>query len=374
MAEDDDLDAEKEHGDTPEAVVPEPRENPSLSGHELAERELLRAFASGRLPHGLLITGPHGIGKATLAFRFARFLLSQGAEPRPAGLFGPGLPTALSLPPEHPVFRRVASSGHADLLTVERSVDPKRKRERTEIVVDDTRAIAAFLRLTPAEGGWRIVIVDTADEMNRNAANAVLKILEEPPDRAILVLVSDNPGRLLPTIRSRCRRLALRPLSDAVVAELIGRYRPDLSATDRSALVELAEGSIGHAIELAEQNGLTLHRRLLEILGALPEIKGVQLHEFADAVAGWGREDSFRVIAELMPATLARAIATAARPDGAREGREAALARLLARRGLDRWVEVWEKITELFAQADAVNLDRKQVVLNAFFALEEAAR
>jgi DNA polymerase-3 subunit delta' len=314
------------------------------------------------------------VGKATLAFRFARFLLSQSAEPSAGGLFAPAVPASLALPPEHPVFRRVASSGHADLLTVERGIDPKRKRERTEIVVDDTRAIAAFLRLTPAEGGWRIVVVDTADEMNRNAANAVLKILEEPPDRAILILVSDNPGRLLPTIRSRCRRLALRPLSDAVVAELIGRYRPDLSASDRAALIDLAEGSIGHALELADEDGLTLHRRLLELLGGLPEINGAALHEFADGVARWGNEDAFRVIAELMPATLARAIARAARSQSAGEGREAALGRVMARRGLDRWVEVWEKIADLFAQADAVNLDRKQVVLNAFFALEEAAR
>ena len=210
MAEDEDFEADETRGDRAEAAVPAPRENPSLSGHEPAEKELLSAFASGRLPHGLLITGPHGVGKATLAFRFARFLLSQGAAPSAGGLFAPAVPSSLALPPEHPVFRRVASSGHADLLTVERGIDPKRKRERTEIVVDDTRAIAAFLRLTPAEGGWRIVVVDTADEMNRNAANAVLKILEEPPSRALLILVSDNPGRLLPTIRSRCRRLPLR--------------------------------------------------------------------------------------------------------------------------------------------------------------------
>jgi len=376
MVSDDDLDADEERSDPAETVVPAPRENPSLSGHEGAEEELLQAFASGRLPHGLLITGPRGIGKATLAFRFARFLLSQEAEPSTGGLFAQALSTSLALPPEHPVFRRIASNGHADLLTVERGIDPKRKRERTEIVVQDTRAIAAFLRLTPAEGGWRIVIVDTADEMNRNAANAVLKILEEPPNRAILILVSDNPGRLLPTIRSRCRRLALRPLTDAVVADLLGRYRADLSASDRAALIELAEGSIGHAIELAEEGGLALHRRLLDLLGRLSELDGAELHAFAETVARWGSEDTFRVLAELLPATLARSIAKAAQSDAgaAGGGGEAALVKLMARRGLDRWVEVWEKIAELFAQADAVNLDRKQVVLNAFFALEEAAR
>ena len=372
MAEDEDVEVDEEAGESAEVAVPAPRENPSLTGHDAAELTLLKAFTSGRLPHGLLITGPHGIGKATLAYRFARFLLSQGAESG-SGLFAPALPPSLALPPEHPVFRRVASSGHADLLTVERGIDPKRKRERTEIVVEDTRAIAGFLRLTPAEGGWRIVIVDTADEMNRNAANAVLKILEEPPDRSILILVSDNPGRLLPTIRSRCRRLPLRPLPDGVVTELLGRYRPDLSAADQTSLLELAEGSIGHAIELAEQGGLTLHRRLVELLGRLPELDGSALHTFADSVSRWGAEDAFRVFSELMPATLARAIAKATEP-GSEEGRDGPLLALLRRRGLDRWVEVWEKITELFAQADAVNLDRKQVVLNAFFALEEAAR
>src|SRR5579863_2134864 len=223
-------DSDDDRGDSDETVAaeaPAPRENPLLLGHETAEAALLQFFAADRLPHGLLITGPHGIGKATLAFRFARFLLAQAAEPRGPTLFAPTSPTSLALPAEHPVFRRTASGGHADLLVVERGIDPKRKRARSEIVVEDARAIAGFLRLTPAEGGWRIVIVDTADDMNRNAANAVLKILEEPPPRALLILVSDNPGRLLPTIRSRCRRLPLRPLSEEIVARLLNRYRPD---------------------------------------------------------------------------------------------------------------------------------------------------
>jgi DNA polymerase-3 subunit delta' len=197
--------------------------------------------------------------------------------------------------------------------------------------------------------------------------------LEEPPARAILILVSDNPGRLLPTIRSRCRRLALRPLPDPTVADLIGRYRPDLAPRDRDALVDLAEGSIGHALELVEQGGLRTHRDLLQILARLPEIDGVALHAFADKVARWGNDDGYRVFTEMMPATLARAIAAAAQAGTRAEG-ESPLAKLLSRRGLDRWVEVWDKITHLFAQADAVNLDRKQVVLNAFFSLEEAAR
>ncbi|HTS91067.1 MAG TPA: DNA polymerase III subunit delta' [Stellaceae bacterium] len=365
-----DDDRPDDESDSAEAVeVAAPRENAMLLGHGAAEAALLGAFAAGRLPQGLLLTGPHGIGKATLAFRFARFLLAQGAERGGKALFEPASPTSLAIPETHPVFRRVASAGHADLLTVERGVDPKRKRERTEIVVEDARAVAGFLRLTPAEGGWRIVIVDTADEMNRNAANSILKILEEPPKRAILILLSDNPGRLLPTIRSRCRRLALRPLEDATVTELLQRYRPDIPPRDGEALVEIAEGSIGRALELAEEGGVALQREILALISALPEIDTTALYRFAEKTARWGNDRGFRVVSELLPATVARAIARAAAT-----GEGAGLSALLRRRGLDRWVEVWEKITHLFAQADAINLDRKQVVLNAFFALEEAAR
>jgi DNA polymerase-3 subunit delta' len=367
--EDDDREEESEEGGA--AEIPPPRENPLLLGHEAAESALLQFFNADRLPHGLLITGPHGIGKATLAFRFARFLLAQAADPKVGSLFAPAAPTTLALPPEHPTFRRIASGGHADLLVVERGIDPKRKRARTEIVVEDTRAIAAFLRLTPAEGGWRIVIVDTADDMNRNAANAVLKILEEPPKRALLILISDNPGRLLPTIRSRCRRLPLRPLPQNTLMHLLERYRPGIAPADREALAALAPGSVGHAMELAEQGGVALYRQLMNLLGTVPDFDGLALHAFAEKVGRWGNDDGFRAVAELLPATLARAIAEAT---GAAGQGASMLAQKLRGRGLDRWVEVWEKINQLFALADAVNLDRKQVVLNAFFALEEAAR
>src|SRR5262249_22777409 len=118
MAEGDDVEIDEESGEPSDVAVPMPRENSSLSGHETAERELLKAFTSGRLPHGLLTTGPQGVGKATLAYRFARFLLSRSAASESGGLFAPATPTSLALPPEHPVFRRVASNGHADLLTV----------------------------------------------------------------------------------------------------------------------------------------------------------------------------------------------------------------------------------------------------------------
>ncbi|HWG80852.1 MAG TPA: DNA polymerase III subunit delta' [Stellaceae bacterium] len=358
----------------PPPVVP-PRENPLLLGHEAAESVLLNAYRSARLPHAWLLSGPRGIGKATLAFRFARFLFAEGAA-------GPGLFAApdasLAVAPDHPVCRRVASGGHADLLVVERGLDPKRKKLRSEIVVEDTRAIAGFLRLTPAEGAWRVVIVDGADMMNPNAANALLKILEEPPQKALLLLVSDNPGRLLPTIRSRCRILALKPLGEGEVTEALAHYRPDLAAGDRAILAQLAEGSIGRAIELAAAGGLGLYRSLVRLIDGLPSLDGATLHALADRLARADGEDSYRLLGELLPGWIARMVALAT---GGGEGEHAALPgeaqsmrRLAGRRGLDQWADVWENLNQLFALADEVNLDRKQVVLNAFFALAEAAR
>jgi DNA polymerase-3 subunit delta' len=364
---------EQEESGAGEAVdVPGPRGNPLLFGHEAAEAALLGAYRSGRLPHAWLLSGRRGIGKATLAFRFARFLLAEGQG---GGLFA-SPPSTLAVAPEHPIFRRVGSGGHADLLVVERGIDPRRKKLRSEIVAEDTRSIAAFLRLTPAEGRWRVVIVDGADMMNRNAANALLKILEEPPERAVLLLASDNPGRLLPTIRSRCRLLALKPLVERLVLDALERYRPDLAAGDREALASLAEGSIGRALELAAAGGLGLYRGLVKLLERLPELDGAALHDFADRVQRGEGEDAFRLLAELLPGWLARMVALAAGGPGiaALPGEVQTMRRLAARRGLDQWVEVWEKLTHLFAQADGVNLDRKQVVLNAFFALEDAAR
>lgn len=356
-----------------------PRRNPDLVGHDDAQRVLLDAWNSGRLPHAWLVGGPPGIGKATLAFRFARFVLAQGhgQDTEGAGLFGaPEAPGSLHLDPAHPVYRRVASAGHADLLTVERQMDEKRARMKRDIAVDDVRKIAPFLRKTSAEGGWRVAVIDGADRMNAAGLNAILKILEEPPPGALLLLVSDNPGGMLPTIRSRCRKLALNPLGEDTVVRLLGRHRPDLADEDRQALARLAEGSIGRAVALADAGGLSLYRELMGLLGSLPKLDVAAAHAFGDKLTRKQDDDLYETATELLVwwlARFARALARGEWPAEVVPGEAAVMTRMANARSLDRWVEVWEKIGRLFARAESASLDRKQVVLNALATLEAAA-
>jgi DNA polymerase III subunit delta' len=359
-------------GDTAAEVVA-PRANPDLIGHESAERELRRLDEAGRLPHALLLSGPRGIGKATLAFRFARFLLAKSAD-----MFGDPGEGGLVIDPESGVFHRIASGGHADLLTIERAYDPRRRRLRSDIIVEDTRAIAGFFRLTAAEEGWRIVIVDGAEEMNRNAANALLKILEEPPRRALLLLVSHSPGRLLPTIRSRCRRFPLAALPRPVVMQLLGRHRPELAKPEAEALAQLADGSIGRAIELADAGGLALYRSVLDLLSRMPGVDPAQLYAFADKLARSEAEDIYRASEELLSQFLARMIARAARGALAGDdliiGEGEVMQRLAGRADPARWAVLRESIEQSFADTDQLNLDRRQAMLGAFFAIEEMTR
>lgn len=359
--------------------APAPRANPDLLGHPEAERALLDAFHSGRMAHAWLISGPQGIGKATLAYRFARFVLTQG-ESSAAGpsLFGDVLPPADSLyvSPESPVFRRIEAGGHADLFAVERRTDEKTGKMKTEIVVDDVRGIGGFMSMTAAEGGWRVAVIDAADEMNVNAANAVLKVLEEPPKGALLLLVCHNPGRLLPTIRSRCRRLVLSPLPDAQVADLIRRYRPETEASEAEDLAALAEGSVGRALALAEEGGLELFQAVTGLLAGLPRLDVEALHALGDKISRPGADGAFQTLGDLLRWWMARlALAVAKGEVATLPGTDRALAeRLQAAGSIGRWLEAWERTNHLLARTDEVNLDRKQIVLNIFLNLEAAAR
>jgi len=352
--------------------APLPRENPLLRGHELSESVLFEAANSGRLAHAWLMTGPRGIGKATLAYRFARYLLSSGGD---GGLFGDAPAADMALDPDHPVFRRVASGGHPDLLTVARSIDPKTNKLRNQIVVQDVRAATDFLRRTPGEGGWRVVIVDTADEMNGTAANAILKILEEPPRAAIFLLVSHAPGRLLATIRSRCRVLPMQALDTQIVRGLLREYRPDLSPADTEIIAGLAGGGIGDAVAFADAGGLALYHELIGLLAGLKSLDIAGVHALGDRLNRANATDTYRMFTRMLEdwiSRLARTMARGVAPAGIAPGESAAIALFGGR--LAQTSEVWEKVSRLFAQAERVNLDRKQVVINAFLALQTAVQ
>ncbi len=358
-------------------MLPDPRANPILLGHEAAESALDTALSGGRLHHAWLITGPEGIGKATLAYRFARRLLAgrprvshpgsdqTGGEQRGGGLSGGA--GGLALDPAHPVFRRVAAGAHADLITVERGYDEKRKRVRSVITAEDVRRIAGFMALTPAEGGWRVAIVDGAEDMHPAAANALLKVLEEPPVRAVLLLVSAAPGRLLPTIRSRCRRLRLAPLPDTAMAELLARALPEMAEAERSRLITLAEGSPGRALLLAEAEGLAIAALVDDVLAALPSLPPTRAYEIADKL-GRG-ETGFATFMDLLRAALAAALreTLAGRADPAQE-------RLVALRPLAAWGDVWHGLSKLQDETEGFALDKRQAIVAGLALLAPSAQ
>ncbi len=353
---------------------PPPWRNERLVGHELAERTMLVAQQMGRLHHAWLLAGPRGIGKATLAWRFARFLLA-GQE---GGLFATG-PDTLDVDRHAPGRALVDARSHPDLFHLRRTLNPDTGRMRAEIAVDDVRDLGSFMHMTPAMGKWRVAIVDAADEMNRNSANAVLKILEEPPPNAVLLLVAHAPGRLLPTIRSRCRRLSLSALPDETVVRLLGDYAPDTAAEEKASLAGLAEGSIGRALELASAGSLGLYREMVEVLATLPDLDMPRLHGFAERFARRGEEAnvdwrSLNFLFDGWLKGLARHAAVGGEGASIVPVESGLRGRLLAAASLDRWIDAWEKIAQLLSRADAVNLDRKQTVLGSFLVLQSAMR
>src|SRR5471030_3065455 len=241
----------------PQIAAVLPRETTALAGHREAETALLSAYRSGRIPHAWLIGGAQGIGKATLAYRMARFVLAH-RNPVAADV---QRAETLGVDSSDPVARHIAAVAHGGLLTLERTLNDKGVL-RTVITVDETRETISFFGTTAAVEGWRVCIVDTVDELNPNAANALLKILEEPPQQSLFLLVSHAPARVLPTIQSRCRKLPLRPLETDDVIRAAARaadIAPDDPALAEAA--EAAEGSVARALTLLGGDALKLHQR-----------------------------------------------------------------------------------------------------------------
>jgi len=336
-----------------ETVLP-PRETAVLFGHAEAEQALLASYRGGRVPHAWLIGGPPGIGKATLAYRFARFVL---AHPDPAAPEVQNA-TSLALEPAHPVLRRVAAQAQGDLLVLERVVNEQTGKLYTVIRVDDVRRTVSFFGSTAGEGGWRVAIVDAVDDLQREGANALLKVLEEPPERAILLLVSHAPGRELPTIRSRCRRLLLRPLAEGEVAQALaaatGRTSDD---ADLKEAARVAEGSVGRALFLLDDAARGLRERVLNLFAQLPDPDPRALHALGDALGG-SDPGPLAAFMDLVNGWLSMRLAGGAAP----------------KPQLARVAETWEKVNRAARDAETYNLERKPLVFAIFGALAKAAR
>ena len=361
----------RRHPDFPELPVPAPWANETLIGHDAAQRQLAALAAGDRIAGSWIIGGRAGIGKATLAWRLARHLMCGPGE----DLFGESS-ALLDFDAGDPAAAWISARSHGDVLGIEPSIG-ERGRRRREIVVDDVRRLGPFFARTAGNDGWRIAIIDDADLMNPNASNAVLKVIEEPPRHAIVLIVSEAPSSLLATIRSRCRKLPLSPLSHDQVSLLLEQYLPELAVEERTSLAQLSGGSPGRALLLAEKDGLALYRELFGLVATAPDIDPAALHQLAERLGRPGSEVSWSLAFDFLSDWLAAIIRQAATGKAATHFAvedAVAIARIARGGALERWMTVWEKTTHLRRTVQTLNLDRRQSILSVFGAFEAALK
>lgn len=352
-----------------------------IVGHDDVEESLLEWHNSGRFPHALIFSGIKGIGKATMAYRLARFLLKEGEEDNGGvSLFGdaPMAATSFDVPAEDKVFRRVASRGHPDMMVVERRFDEKKNKLANGLEVDQIRKVAPFIRMTASAGKWRVVLIDDADTMNRNSQNAILKILEEPPENSVIILVCHNLGAMIPTIRSRCRVVNFQPLADDTVMHLLTEDGLDgVSRDDMSMVANLSEGSVGRAQEYSLDENLATLQILADIVNCWPPRGGrfdrLQIFKLSEMVSQSGKGHAFLTFWQNLNFVLNEM--TRARVLGALNLRPpykcGDLLRVVQDYSLENWIEICDNTKEHFIVADRGNLDKRQTTLDAFRAIEK---
>lgn len=359
----------------------EPKLMQTIAQHETVEQDLLKWYQSDRMPHALIFSGIKGIGKATMAYRIARFLLKEGAEELAGeSLFGDApLPSEnLNISSDHNIFKKVASGGHPDMMVIERQFDDKKNRLKAGLEVDQIRKVAPFMRMTASSGKWRIVIIDDADTMNRNSQNGILKILEEPPENSLIILVTHNLGSLIPTIRSRCRLVNFHPLDTQTVTSLLKKgLNDDLPSNEKDMLAKLAEGSIGRAMEYALEENISTLRKLAEIINEWPNqgkhFNRLDIFALSELVSQNGKEHAFQTMQQSLNWLLGKM--TRACITGTLElpppYDETKLLQRTKHNSLASWVEICDKLKEHFINADKGNLDKRQITLDAFRILEQ---
>ena len=340
--------------------APHPRETLTFFGNAAAERALLEAYQQNRLAHAWILGGPEGLGKATLAWRFARFLLAH-PDPKAAEVQEAA---SLLVPGDTHAARQIAGLATADIHLLRRSFNDKTKKFFTEIKIDEVREVIDKMHRASGMGGWRIVIVDSADDLNRSSANALLKLIEEPPERALFLLVAHQPGRILPTIRSRCRRLQLEPMQPDEIEAAVRALGPSFASAPEATLraaAEAAEGGVREALRLLDEESLAFDRSLGAMLRRLPQVEWGAVHALTDRLAGHENEQAFETFLSMLYRFLdARVKAEAG--EGAGAGR------------LIGYAGAWEEIVEAVRETLVFNFDRRALVLGIFLRLEKAGR
>ncbi len=344
MSDEDRPEADREGG------LPHPRRVYDLFGQDAALNEAEAAISSGRMHHAWMVSGPKGVGKASFAYRLARRLLGARATDE----------AGLASDPDDPVCRRLEALSHPDFLLIRRPYNDKTGKLKGEIPVEEERRAPEFFSKSASGKGWRVCIVDSADELNVNSANALLKTLEEPPQRGLLILIVNTPGRLLPTIRSRCRRLILRaPSIEATTQWLMDRHQMSADEAQRAAM--LAQGAPGRALALAETDAPALMATIDTALSGLPRLDRAAIAQIAASATRKGGE-------QIKPITLDFLVADA-------QNRARALA--LETGGADRagaWVEAADRLTRLARESETLYLDPKQTLYAAFGLMQDAAQ
>jgi DNA polymerase III subunit delta' len=345
-----------------------PREVDRLFGHDAALREFADALASGRMHHAWLIVGPEGVGKATLAYHFARILLAERDAVQQSEV----------IDKDHPVFRKVAALSHPNLLLLRRSYNEKTKRYSQFVGVNEVRRLKAFLGNTAGAEGWRVVIVDRADDLNQNAANALLKALEEPPPRTLFILISSSEGRLPVTIRSRTRILRVAALGEedlekAVRAALVRDEQKADAKSIATALV-LSDGSVRRALELISGEGIKLYDEIVAFFAELPDLDGARLHRVVDQIGGFSNTEQLELFISLLLGLIERLIRFTATGESTTKDEQALANRLISPGNLAQWAEGWEAISEAHAEALEYNLDRSLFGVEIWFRLQKLAR
>jgi len=363
--------SEEDSPPEPDAVegAPHPRHAAAVFGQSRAATAFLDAFNGGRMHHAWLISGAKGVGKATLAWQIARFLFSLNDEQKPDHR------DSLKTDPDAPEAHRMAALAEPRLLLCRRPFDPKTKRLRTAITIDEVRKLKGFFNLSSTDGGWRVAIVDSADELNTAAANGLLKILEEPPEKVVLLLVAHQPSKLLPTIRSRCRTLKCETLDEADMGMALaqvgqeGHMSPGLAA--------LSGGSPGQAIRLLADDGVKLYGQIIGLIGTAPGLdRGLAL-ALADKCAARGHESIYALMVNLIDLALVRmARHGAGMPMIEAANGELTLAHKLSSTAHQAriWADLQQKLSAKTSHARAVNLDPGQVILDTFLEIDSAAR